>query len=30
VLHPDGDSEPAPEALAESRRPTADGSFEPM
>jgi hypothetical protein len=30
VMHPNGDSEPAPEALAESRRPTADGSFEPM
>ncbi|MGD0571150.1 MAG: hypothetical protein ABSA78_22370 [Candidatus Sulfotelmatobacter sp.] len=30
VLHTDGDGESEPEALAESRRPTADGGFEPM
>jgi hypothetical protein len=30
VLHPDVEGESEPDALAESRRPTADGRFEPM
>ncbi len=30
VLHPDSESDSEPQALAESRRPTADGRFEPM
>jgi hypothetical protein len=30
LMHPDVESESEPDALAEGRRPTADGRFEPM